>query len=76
MPESRSHFARRVDKALKDGKLQGALIQAMTGLRARRNAAFESFDFATGRADLKSRRQANLDRLPELLEQFTHRLSA
>src|SRR5438034_1788773 len=48
----------------------------MTGLRGRRNAAFESFDFAKGRADLKSRRQANLDRLPELLEQFTHRLAA
>src|SRR5437764_13945007 len=48
----------------------------MTGLRGRRNAAFESFDFAKGRADLKRRRQANLDRLPELLEQFTERLAA
>ena len=48
----------------------------MTGLRARRDAAFESFDFAEGRAELKRRRQANLDRLPELLEQFTRRLSA
>jgi iron-sulfur cluster protein len=76
VPESRSHFARRVNKALEDDKLQGALIQAMTGLRARRNVAFESFDFAAGRAELKRRRQANLDRLPELLEQFTHRLSA
>ena len=76
MPESRSHFARRVDKALKDEKLQGALIQAMTGLRGRRDIAFESFDFAKGRADLKRRRRANLDRLPELIEQFTQRLSA
>src|SRR6266849_5439377 len=48
----------------------------MTGLRARRNAAFESFDFEKGRADLKRRRQANLDRLPELLDQFTARLEA
>jgi iron-sulfur cluster protein len=48
----------------------------MTGLRGRRNAAFESFDFDKGRADLKRRRQANLDRLPELLEQFTERLAA
>ena len=48
----------------------------MIGLRGRRNAAFESFDFAKGRADLKRRRQANLDRLPELLEQFTERLAA
>jgi L-lactate dehydrogenase complex protein LldF len=48
----------------------------MTGLRARRNKAFESFDFETGRADLKHRRQANLDRLPELVEQFRQRLEA
>ena len=48
----------------------------MTGLRTRRNAAFESLDFEKGRADLKRRRQANLDRLPELLEQFTKHLEA
>src|SRR5437660_8966509 len=48
----------------------------MTGLRARRNAAFENFDFAKGRAELKARRMVNLDRLPELLEQFTERLAA
>jgi len=56
--------------------LQKALIHAMTGLRGRRNTAFESFDFANGRAELKRRRQANLDRLPELLEQFAERLGA
>ena len=76
MPESRSHFSRRVDKALDDPKLQQALVHAMTGLRGRRNVAFESFDFEKGRADLKRRRQANLERLPELLEQFTERLAA
>ena len=48
----------------------------MTGLRGRRNKAFETFDFEKGRADLKQRRVANLDRLPELLEQFTQRLAA
>ena len=48
----------------------------MTGLRTRRNAAFENFDFEKGRAELKRRRQANLDRLPELVEQFAERLSA
>src|SRR5436309_12254192 len=48
----------------------------MTGLRGRRDVAFESFDFAKGRAELKRRRQANLDRLPELLEQFAERLAA
>ncbi len=65
-----------MNRALDDPNLQKALINAMTGLRSRRNAAFESFDFAKGRADLKRRRQANLDRLPELLEQFTERLAA
>ena len=76
MPESRAHFSRRVNKALDDPKLQQALIGAMTGLRGRRNKAFESFDFEHGRADLKRRRMANLDRLPELLDQFTERLAA
>ncbi len=76
MPESRAHFSRRVNKALDDPKLQQALIGAMTGLRGRRDKAFESFDFEKGRADLKRRRKANLDRLPELLEQFTERLAA
>jgi L-lactate dehydrogenase complex protein LldF len=75
VPESRSHFARRVNHALDDPKLQKALIGAMTGLRGRRNAAFETFDFQQGRAELKRRRQANLDRLPQLLEQFSQRLT-
>jgi len=76
LTESRSHFSRRVNRALDDPNLQKALIGAMTGLRGRRNAAFESFDFAEGRAELKRRRQANLDRIPELLEQFAQRLAA
>lgn len=76
MPESRRHFARRVKRALDNPSLQKALVQAMTGLRSRRNAAFESYDFEAGRADLKARRHANLDRLPELASQFTERLSA
>jgi iron-sulfur cluster protein len=76
VPETRRHFAHRVNKALDDPKLQKALVNAMTGLRARRNAAFENFDFAKGRAELKRRRLANLDRLPELLEQFAERLAA
>ena len=48
----------------------------MTGLRGRRNVAFESYDFERGRADLKARRQANLERLPELAQRFTERLEA
>src|SRR5260370_1064264 len=76
LTETRRHFARRVNQALEDPKLQRALIQAMTGLRTPRNSAFESFDFAMGRANLKARRQANLDRLPGLVQQFTERLEA
>ena len=76
MTETRSHFGRRVNRALNNDSLQRAQIHAMTGLRGRRNVAFESFDFAEGRAELKARRQANLERLPELLEQFAERLGA
>ena len=76
MPESRTHFSRRVDKALNDPGLQKALTHALTGLRAKREKAFEGFDFEQGRAELKRRRLANLDRLPELIEQFTERLEA
>ncbi len=76
MPESRRHFKHRVDRALGDEALQGALIHAMTGLRAKRTVAFETLDFERGREDLKRRRQANLDHIPELLERFTARLEA
>jgi L-lactate dehydrogenase complex protein LldF len=76
VPESRRHFSRRVNKALADPDLQRALVHALTGLRARRNAAFESFDFDKGREDLKRRRRANLEKLPELVQQFKTRLEA
>jgi len=76
MPESRRHFARRVGNALDDPGLQRALTGAMTGLRARRELAFESHDFAKGRADLKARRLSNLEHQPALLQEFTERLEA
>lgn len=76
MTETRRHFGRRVNRALDNPSLQKALVQAMTGLRERRNKAFESYDFEQGRADLKERRLANLERLPELVEQFKASLEA
>ena len=76
MPETRRHFARRVDKALDDPQLQKALTSAMTGIRGRRDAGFADFDFAKGREELKRRRLANLDRLPDLARQFAERLEA
>ena len=48
----------------------------MVALRERRAAGFESYDFQAGREELKRRRLANLERLPELLEQFRTRLEA
>ena len=50
------------------------MVRAMTGLRARRQLGFESFDFEHGQADLKRRRQANLERLDDLLDEFRARL--
>ena len=70
MPESRRHFRGRVDAALENPRLQQALTEAMTSLRAVRARGFESYDFEAGREDLKRRRQANLPMLPELVEQF------
>ena len=72
--ENRRHFRKRVRKALNDPDLQRALRQALVGIRERRNRAFQSFDFDAGRADLKRRRLANLERLQELLEEFKQRL--
>jgi L-lactate dehydrogenase complex protein LldF len=74
--ESRRHFRRRVDAALADPALQQALTEAMTSLRERRERAFESYDFETGREELKRRRRGNLSHLPELIDQFRERLEA
>ena len=76
MPESRRHFSRRVDKALDNPSLQQALTSGLTGIRARRDRAFESFDFDKGRAELKKRRRANLDELPELADRFKQMMEA
>ena len=76
MTESRRHFTARVNRALRDERLQQALTHAMTHLRERRNVAFESYDFEKGRAELKRRRLENLDRLPELAREFAERVEA
>jgi len=74
--ESRRHFRKRVNAALADENLQRALTSALTGIRGRRDRAFENFDFESGRDELRRRRLENLDRLPELVEQFRSRLEA
>lgn len=76
MAETRRHFRDRVDAALADTRQQAALRAGLPNLRHKRDLAFETFDFAAGQAELKRRRHANLDRLPEIRERFTERLEA
>jgi len=72
--ETRRHFKKRVERALADEPLQANMIRVMTALRERRAVGFESFDFESGRQDLKARRLDNLHQLPALLTQFRERL--
>ncbi len=72
--ESRRRFRRRVEGALDDAALQANMVRVMTALRERRAQGFESWSFEEGRRDLRQRRLANLDRLPELVEEFRQRL--
>jgi L-lactate dehydrogenase complex protein LldF len=76
VPESRRRYRKRVDAALENPRLQEAMTGAMTALRTMRERGFQSYDFEAGREELKQRRQANLRRLPELVEQFRERLEA
>ncbi len=72
--ETRRHFRGRVDQALADRPLQENMVRVMNALRERRNGAFKSLDFEHGREELRRRRQGNLERLPELVEEFRTRL--
>jgi L-lactate dehydrogenase complex protein LldF len=74
--EGRRHFRTRVEGALGDARLQEALTGAMVALRQRRDQAFAGYDFERGREELRRRRQQNLARLPELVDQFRQRLEA
>ncbi len=74
--EGRRHFQARVEAALGDARLQEALTGAMVALRQRRDQAFAGYDFERGREELRRRRQENLARLPELVDQFRQRLEA
>ncbi|MGH7911614.1 MAG: LUD domain-containing protein, partial [Candidatus Dormibacteraceae bacterium] len=69
-------FRDRVEGALADTRQGEALRVGLVGLRHKRDLAFQSFDFEAGRDELKRRRQANLDSLPEILERFRSRLEA
>ncbi|MYE00186.1 MAG: 4Fe-4S dicluster domain-containing protein [Alphaproteobacteria bacterium] len=64
-------FKERLREALESESLPVALGRSLPQLSERRNAAFSARDFEGSQADLGGRRQAALDRMPELIEEFT-----
>src|SRR5205823_3984682 len=66
----------RVRDALASETLGVALDRALPTFRERRLAYFEGRDFEAARHDLAVRRQAGIDRLPELVEQFKREAEA
>lgn len=69
-------FQRRLDAALDDPNLATALHRALSTFRVRRDAAFAGLDFDAMRADLHQRKADAIERLPELIEQFTQQAEA
>jgi len=63
-------FKDRLREALESESLPVALGRSLPQLSERRNAAFSARDFPSSQADLGGRRQAALDRMPELVEEF------
>lgn len=64
-------FKERLREALESESLPVALNRSLPQLSERRDAAFRVRDFEGSQADLGGRRQAALDRMPELVEEFT-----
>jgi len=64
-------FKERLREALESESLPVALGRSLPQLSERRNAAVSARDFEGSQADLGGRRQAALDRMPELIEEFT-----
>ena len=64
-------FKERLREALESESLPVALGRSLPQLSERRDAAFRARDFKGGQADLGGRRQAALERMPELVEEFT-----
>jgi iron-sulfur cluster protein len=63
-------FRKRVDNAINDSNLQTALDRAMTEYYKNWVAAVEGIDFETLRTQLRSNKEAALDRIPELFDRF------
>ena len=64
-------FKERLREALDSESLPVALGRSLPQLSERRDAAFRARDFKGGQADLGGRRRAALERMPELVEEFT-----
>ena len=71
MSTAQAEFKRRLYKALDSEGLAVALDRALPTRRKARDQAFTPERFAELREDLKRRKRAAIDRLPELVEQFT-----
>jgi iron-sulfur cluster protein len=76
MPARSKEFQRRLDAAVDDPNLATALQRALSTFNERRTAAFADLDFPAMRADLHRRKVDAINRLPELIEQFTQQAEA
>ncbi len=76
MPARSKDFQRRLDAAIDDPNLATALHRALSTFRDRRAAAFADLDFDSMRADMHRRKADAIERLPELIEQFTREAEA
>ena len=76
MPARSKEFQRRLDAAVDDPNLATALQRALSTFNERRTAAFANLDFQAMRSDLHRRKVDAIDRLPELIDQFTQQAEA
>lgn len=77
MNRSANAFAASVQAALDDEKLQGSLANLKEGFQVKRAQAFKRLHDPEGLRDAGGAIRANaLARLPELLEQFEHKVKA
>lgn len=68
---AKTDFQRRLRDALDSPTLGVALDRFLTAFRDRRAASFEGRDFAAGRDAVVALKQDAIERLPELIAQFT-----
>lgn len=71
MSGARAPFKQRLKEALASETLPIALERTLSSFRERRAAAFREADFDALRADVTRRKKEALERLPELVRQFT-----